>query len=243
MSYWPWLIVQVVVVGAAIMILRRVLSQHFIDAASRLQDLSAEYTRRQEELKERLGESERQYQEQLAEAKQEAERVVAEAHREADTTKAARLEEARVEGERIVQQALETKESLRRELEGQMERRAIERACELIDQSLPDELRTEIQGQWLDELFKNGLAQFDRLKQQGGAGEVTVTTALPLTEPQRKLLHAKLKERLHKEIAVTEQVDAKLVAGLTIAVGDLVLDGSLASRLQRAARHAKEQAA
>src|SRR6185295_12225695 len=106
MSYLPWLILQVVVVAGAIAVLRRVLSQHFIAAASRLQDMSAEYTRRQEELKERLGESERQYQEQLVQAKQESDRIVTEARREADAGKAARLEEARVEGERIVQQAL-----------------------------------------------------------------------------------------------------------------------------------------
>ena len=45
-----------------------------------------------------------------------------------------------------------------------------------------------------------------------------------------------LKERLGRDVTVTERIDDRLVAGLTMTIGSLVFDGSLASRVQEAMR-------
>ena len=242
MSFLPFLVLQVVIFIGLVAVLRRVLSRNVTDAAARLQDLTAEYGRRQEELKERLQESGRQYQEQLARAQVEADRIVSEAHQEAEASKAKRLEEARLESEHIVQQGIESRDALRKELERDMEKRSVERACQLVEDALPADLRREIQGRWLDELLRNGSAQFDRLKTEGAAQEVRIVSAVPLTKEQRETLHARLKERLSKSLTVTENVDERLVAGLMITVGSLVLDGSLAAKIRKAVRHASEAA-
>ena len=238
--FWPLLIIQIVVFGIAVTVLRRVLSRNFVDAATRLQDMSAEYTRRHEELKEKLAESEQQYQEQLSRAKAEAERIIASARQEADMAKAGRLEEARLESERIVRQGLESRDGLRKELEREMEKRSVERACELIGDALPADLRRDIQGRWLEELFHNGLAQFDRINKEEAVQEVKIVSALPLTKEQRELLHTRLKERLGRDLKLAEQVDDHLDAGLMITVGSLVFDGTLASRIRRAVRKTHE---
>ena len=51
MSYLPFIILQVVIFGVMVYFLRRVFSRNVTTAAAHLQSLSAEYTRRQEELK------------------------------------------------------------------------------------------------------------------------------------------------------------------------------------------------
>ena len=238
--FWPLLVIQIIVFAVAVTVLRRVLSRNFVDAATRLQDMSAEYTRRQEELKEKLAESEQQYQEQLSRAKTEAERIVATARQEAEMAKAGGLEEARLEAERIVRQGVESRDGLRKELEREMEKRSAQHACELIEEALPADLRRDIQGRWLEELLHNGLTQFDRIKKEEEVREVKIVSALPLTKEQRALLQARLKERLGRDVSLTEQVDDRLVAGLMITVGSLVFDGTLASRIKRAVRKSHE---
>lgn len=243
MSFLPFLILQVVIFAGLVAVLRRVLKHSATDTAAHLESLTAEYTRRQEELKRRLEESETQYTEQLSKAKAEAERIIAEAKQAAASSQAKTLEEARLESERIVRQGIETRDALRRDIEREIDTRALERACELIQRSLPRSLREDLQKRWFEELFRDGLAkQFERLKTEEAANEVKVVSALPLTKEQQTFLRTQLKERLGREVTVTEQTDDRLVAGLTMTIGSLVFDGSLASRIQEAMRKVKDAA-
>ena len=241
MSFLPFLLLQVVIFAGLVVVLRRVLSRSATDTATHLEGLTAEYTRRQEELKRRLEESERQYTEQLSKAKAEAERIIAEAKQEAASSQSKTLEEARVESERIVRQGVEARDALRRDMEREINTRALERAGELIQGALPLNLREDLQKRWFEELFRDGLAkQFERLKTEEAANEVTVVSALPLTKDQQAFLRAQLKERLGRDVTVTERTDDRLVAGLTMTIGSLVFDGSLASRIQEAMRKARD---
>ena len=242
MSFWSLLILQVVVFTGLVTVLRMMIRRNMTDATARLQDLTAEYSRRQEELKQRLGETERQYHDQLNRAKTEAERMLKEAKEEAESTKTKLLDEARRESERVVQLGLETRDSLRKELERGMEKRAVEHACRLIEEALPPDFRQDLQGRWLEDLFRNGLAQLEQLKQGGEVHEVRVVSALPLTKEQRDVLRTRLKDRLGREVTVQEAVDEHLVVGLMISVGSLVFDGSLASKIRTSVRHAHDAA-
>jgi F0F1-type ATP synthase membrane subunit b/b' len=242
MTIWPFLIVLGTVFAALVVVLRYVLSRNLTSASAHLQTLSADYAHRQEELKARLEESERQYQEQTARARVEAERLITEARQEADSLRNRQLEEARQESERIVQQALESRDALRQELEQTLEGRALERACELLQQALPDQLKQELQQLWMDTLLRNGLAPAARVPAEESVGEARVVSAFPLTAAQRKLLQERLRSLLSRDLALKEETDPRLVAGLTITVGSLVLDGSLACRLQQAVRRARGEA-
>jgi F0F1-type ATP synthase delta subunit len=106
---------------------------------------------------------------------------------------------------------------------------------------LPGQLRQEIQAGWLDELIRNGLTQVDRFKAQEGMTEVKVVSAFPLNSAQRDLLRERLKEHLGRDLPLSEATDERLVAGLTITIGNLVLDGSLSSTIRQAAQHAQHR--
>ena len=240
MSFVPVLLVQLMAFAVLVIWLRRLLSRNLMDAASRLQGLNAEYSRRHEELKQHLGEAEQQYKDQMNRAKAEADRIIAQAKQEAESSKTRLVSEARTESEHLMEQAIESREGLKQELEREMDARAIERACRLVQEVLAGQLRREVQSYWLDELIQHGLAQLNGVKTVDGVTEARVVSVFPLNEQQRGMLRERLKQQLGREIAIREETDESLVAGLTIMLGNLVLDGSLASKLQDAVRRAKE---
>ncbi len=239
MSVLPFLVIQLVIFVALVMILRLIISRNLTDASGRLQRLSAEYAQRQEELKTRLDEVEQQYTERIARAQVDADRIAAQARQEAELGKTKTLEEARAESERIVQQGMESREALRKDLDQHISQRALERACELVQHVFPGEIRRELQAQWMDDLISNGFSQLDALPAEEHVEEAAVVSAFPLTGEQQRALQARLKEKLGRTVKVTYGTDERLVAGLTITLGNLVVDGSLATRLQRAARNAQ----
>ena len=243
MWVWPLIVLQVVFFIGLVLVLKRVLGQNFTNAAAHLQGMSSEYVRRHEELKKQVEAAEQQYREQMAQVKLESNRMITQAKQDAESAKAKLIGEARAESERIVQQGMDSRDALRRDIDQQIDTRAIGRACELIQQVLPGQLQQDIQSHWLDELIRNGLSHVNHLKSQEQIKEAKVVSACPLTAQQRTTLRGWLKERLGREVALTETVDERLVIGLTITLGSLVLDGSLSSKVQRAAQQARQAGA
>jgi len=62
--------------------------------------------------------------------------------------------------------------------------------------------------------------------------EVTVTSASPLSDTQRQQVAAALKERLGRNVSLSTEIDENLLGGAVIRAGDVVIDGSLRSRLE-----------
>ncbi len=69
----------------------------------------------------------------------------------------------------------------------------------------------------------------------GHRGEVTatVTSAKPLSPPQAESVNAALRAAVGRKVAVSLDVDPKLLGGLKVKVGSRLIDASLASKLQR----------
>jgi F-type H+-transporting ATPase subunit delta len=75
-------------------------------------------------------------------------------------------------------------------------------------------------------------AQFNALKHVAENVAVAhIRTAMPLTDAQKNDLQASLAKRYGKTITLAETVDASLIAGAIISIGDNVIDGSASGRL------------
>jgi F-type H+-transporting ATPase subunit delta len=66
--------------------------------------------------------------------------------------------------------------------------------------------------------------------------DVTVTSAIALTDLQRDRIAAALRKRLGCDVRLHCEVDPDLLGGALIRSGDLVIDGSLKSKLDRLSR-------
>ena len=79
-------------------------------------------------------------------------------------------------------------------------------------------------------------ARFDELKDAAqGVADVTVTSAAPLDASQQQTLAAALQKRLKRTVRLHCAVDPALIGGAVLRAGDLVIDGSLRTRLDRIA--------
>ena len=239
MSIIQLLIFQVIIFIGLVVIVRHLMGRHATTATAHLQGLTQDYLKKQEEMKKRLEDAERHYQELLAKAQHESQELKNQAIKEMDEKRQKLLEEARQEAERIVKQAVSAKDSLYRELQSSLEKQAVEKACELIQAVLPGELQEETHIRWLDQVLENGMLHMEHLEMPEPVEEVHVVSARPLTAAQKGKLLGKLRTSLGYPVTLQEKVDPKIIAGLTITLGHLVLDGSLVSKLQEAARHAQ----
>jgi F-type H+-transporting ATPase subunit delta len=79
-------------------------------------------------------------------------------------------------------------------------------------------------------------AQFEVLKDAAqGVADVTVTSAAALDAAEQKKLAAALEKRLKRKVRLHTEVDPSLIGGAIVRAGDLVIDGSLSTRLERIA--------
>ncbi|MBS7457990.1 F0F1 ATP synthase subunit delta [Coralloluteibacterium stylophorae] len=76
-------------------------------------------------------------------------------------------------------------------------------------------------------LFEQQRAEADRVV------KATVTSAVRLDDADLARLKASLKARFGREVELTPAVDESLIAGAVIDAGDVVIDGSLRSKLAR----------
>jgi len=65
--------------------------------------------------------------------------------------------------------------------------------------------------------------------------DVTVTSAAPLNATQQQRLAGALQKRLKRNVRLHCEVDPQLIGGAVLRAGDLVIDGSLRTRLERIA--------
>ncbi len=66
-----------------------------------------------------------------------------------------------------------------------------------------------------------------------GITQATATSAAPLTDLETKALTARLEQMTGGSVALTTDVDASLLGGLVVRVGDRLIDGSVRGRLER----------
>jgi len=68
-----------------------------------------------------------------------------------------------------------------------------------------------------------------------GVADVSVTSAAALDAAQRARIAAALERRLRRKVRLHCQIDPALIGGAILRSGDLVIDGSLRTRLDRIA--------
>ena len=68
--------------------------------------------------------------------------------------------------------------------------------------------------------------------EKAGRIQAEVTSAAALSEPQYQRVSASLEKLTGRKISLARKVDASLIGGVVVRVGDRVFDGSVATRLR-----------
>lgn len=76
--------------------------------------------------------------------------------------------------------------------------------------------------------------EFERLADEAaGIVHAILTTAVDLSEQERRAYEQTLARKLGKDVRVRHEMDPSLVGGATIQIGDHLVDGSVRTQLQR----------
>lgn len=225
----------VIIFIVLIAVFRQVLNQNVIVATKHLEALSEDYDQKEKEIDKRLEEAKRTAEESVAKAQEEAENEKSRIIKEAETERDRILKEARAGGEEMMQQADKSRQRLLSELDERIAKEAVNKACELIQHTLPEQLKRDIHSQWIKELTEDSLNQISLLHLPEDLHEINVTSAFSLREEEKRALSKKLKELLGRNVTLKEGMDPGLVAGVIISIGSVVLDGSLKNKIREQA--------
>ena len=81
--------------------------------------------------------------------------------------------------------------------------------------------------------FAEVVTQFEALVEKSqGLQRAHLVSAVPFSEAERSRLHAELERHTRKKIRLTTEVDASLVGGALVRIGDRVIDRSVATLLR-----------
>ena len=230
-------VMMVVIFGGLILVLRKVLSQNVSLATRHLDELNDDYAKKEADLKRQLDDVRQKSEEIIRKAQEEAAQARAQMMKDAEAQKVKLLQETHTQAEELMQQADKSRQMLLDEIKDRIAREAVDKACELIQETLPEQFKLKVHEHWMEELMESGFAQLERLKIPEDIKEVKIISAFALNEGQRKNLTRKLKDALNKDISLKEEIDPRVVAGFIIHIGSLVLDGSLKHKIQERARN------
>lgn len=76
--------------------------------------------------------------------------------------------------------------------------------------------------------------RFQKLvKKEQGLIEVEITSAIELPEDARDKIRKRIEEATSKKVEIKETIDKDIIGGLVLRFGDIIVDGSLKSRLEQ----------
>ncbi len=110
---------------------------------------------------------------------------------------------------------------------------------EMLQQAIPSNATQEVRN-FLSLLASRGEMHFlpdiiSRLEQYaaGASGRRTarVTSAIPLTDDEKRALETKMRKRFGEDTDFGYTVDREILGGVVVRVGDQVIDGSVAAKL------------
>ena len=226
------LVIQIVTFVAIIFLLRFLFSRHLKAALDRLNNLHEENLAKEEELNEELKRAKEESQVEIERGKVEAERIIEDGKKEAARMRLSLEEEAKAQAAKIVAmgkvEAEKMKESLVKDMQGQ----SVELASRMISELLIDADKVALQYQFANEIIEE-ISRLPKEQFSVQSKEIKVTSSYPLLERQREELKKVLSVKLGRAPEIKEEIDPKLIGGLILNIGGMVIDGTLKNKLQR----------
>ena len=226
------LAIQIVTFVGIIFLLRFLFSRHLKVALDRLNTLHEENLAKEEELNEELKRAKEESRIEVERGREEAERIIADTKQEANRMRQNLGEEAKAQAAKIVAmgkvEAEKMKESLFKDIQGQ----SVELASRMISELLIEADKVALQYQFANEIIEE-ISRLPKEQFNVQSKEIKVTSSYPLLERQKDELKKVLSAKLGESLEIKEEIDQKLIGGLILNIGGMVIDGTLKNKLQR----------
>jgi F-type H+-transporting ATPase subunit b len=191
-----------------------------------------------EQAEQKLAEAEQAYARRVETAGRDAEHLLAEARQEAGQSREETLADARAEAQRIVASAEEAVEVERQQMlagvRDQVAALSIAAANKIIGEALDEEHQRRLVDEFFSGVSAGRVQVVDEAQEtwaEREAATASVVSALPLSPDEQATVSRELAARLGSDLQVEFAVDPSLLGGLRIQVGDRIIDGSAAGKL------------
>jgi F0F1-type ATP synthase delta subunit len=232
----PFIVLIIIVFIVLVASLNKIFNRDVGAATAHLDQMAAEYAKKEQDIKKQYDDIKREAQEikelAMKDADQQKQRLLKEMQDEKEKV----LKEAQTKADEMMVQADRARNALIAEIEQRIDDKGIQRAVQLLQEVVPENIRTMIHERWIDELIGSNFALLDRLHIPEGIQEAGVVTAFILTDAQRTALSGKINEKIGSPVSLKESIDPNIIAGWVVSIGSLVLDGSLRFKIQEAAK-------
>ena len=211
----------------------------------RVRERRAEKGRLMEQLRQDRQEAERlrrELSERLAAAEEEAEQIVREGEKRAEAERQQILEEIEKEIEHMLADARDDVQDMRRqavdEFHDELIGAVLDVSAEAIGHVAPDEMHNTLLKQLTERIWEMGRQEMERVNAfRRSLGERTptahVTTAKPLSSQQQGELARTLSALADRSVDIQIDSDPSLSAGIRVRLADIMVDNSIAGRLEQ----------
>ncbi|MFH1229974.1 MAG: F0F1 ATP synthase subunit delta [Planctomycetota bacterium] len=237
----PLVIGFVIVSGILAFILKTVLSSQSNTAIEKIKRLNQENLQREMELKKKLEEAEQLYQKRITEASEESIRIKEKMEQEILDIRNKVLTAAEREKEDILSDAREEIDDLKRNLFRSVNTKALDITEQIINKFFSgldgnEKVLTELHSHLIDEALK----QIKSIKKEtlssalAESKEIEVSSELTITPYQKQIITQIFSEIAAKPIKIVEKTSpVKSLAGISIRLGNLVIDATLKNNIQQ----------
>ncbi len=219
--------------------MRLLFQRNLSSALGKLHRFNQAVLGKEEGLEKKRKEVEKEYAGKMREVEQEARGIRNKAEQEALEIKDKILEEAQREKIRIVEQAIAEKERNAKELKTKMVRESISLGSNLIEYVFSGGIKQSIHIQLVDELI-NSLQSTVNSLQSADCKQAEISSVYPLEKQQREEFKKVLAEKIGQSIELKEKIDKEIIGGVIVKLDDVVIDGSLRNKLQKAMEKLEE---
>lgn len=229
-----YLLVQILNFLILFVVLRKWVFMPIVDLLQRRREMVEQGIKDANEAAEARANAEKEAEAVLDEARQEAAKLVREASERAGTAAIEIKNEAERQAMHIREVAKEESDQAKlqalHDLRGQVAALAIAAAQKVIGETLDEKHQRSLIDEFFSGVRDGKVVLLEDKKFAGASAEVT--SALPLTKKEQELVKREVLDKLGGSATVSFRVETDILGGLVIRVGDKVLDGSVAGKLE-----------
>lgn len=234
------IILQVLVFGAVIFFLKKILYNNTQSAVNRLDKVYQDLLVKQKELAQKIQQAEKDYKEKREEASEVAEKLKQEALDESRKKEAEILKEAKAEADEMVQKARSSADKIRREIEKEVQMEMTDFVIRVLGTGMSEKVVEAIHKQMVtDFISKENDLDFTAVSPE--TQKVVIKSPLPLDDEEIKALTDMVERKLGRSLEVECSADKELIGGVALSFDTLLLDGSFANAISEAGQAEKRK--
>jgi F0F1-type ATP synthase membrane subunit b/b' len=234
-----FVVAQILILGVVITLLRRLIFSDTNSAINRLTKLDNMNREKEKLLARKLEQAQKQIDEQKQVIQDEEQRIKAEARRAANQLHEDIIRKAKEEGDDIIRKAQATKEQIRTDAMVEAEGKMIEICSEILNKTLSSVVQAQMNDKLVEE-FISELEKADLSKINSDVNEIEIISSLPVSVGDQEKIKKTLQTKLNRQVRLYSNEDPKLLGGILMKIGTMVVDGSLAERVHEAAAQMKQ---